>query len=329
MLDFKDPKSGMVQHRAPYPKGWRYDTNPNDQLAMTGPNGVEVYQTDSGRFVYSNDPSAIQSAKAQGAQIAPPMALPNFLQQRFSPYMGQRGFRLANSYPMPEIQNFWEMLGAAMPQGLARKKFDAIGAEWENSNGQRAFTILVLSLLQDQTYVTWNVTAGELYASNSEYESAKDTYVYGSSNTEMNPKWQIAKNQELLAQIRSNTQHWDARTRESQAQHIGRMNAILARSETSSSIAKINSDILDISHAGYLKRSDMVSAGQAKTVNMISGQSVISNPSTGELYKVDAGAQNYWVNAEGKYFPTENSLYDPRTDNSISNQQWERFEVVE
>ncbi|MDQ8186957.1 hypothetical protein [Pelagicoccus sp. SDUM812002] len=329
MLDFKDPKNGMVQHRSPYPKGWRYDTNPNDQLVMTGPNGVQVYQTDSGRYVYSNDPSAIQSARMQGAQVAPPMALPDFLQQQYSPYMQQRGFRLTNSYPMPEIKSFWELLGASMPQGLSRKQFEVIGAEWENSNAQRAFTILVLSILQDQTYVTWNVNAGELYASNSEYETAKAAYVYGASNIEMNPDWQIAKNNELLAQIRANTQYWDARTKESQIQHISRMNAILARGEASSSIAKINSDILDISHAGYLKRSDMVSAGQAKSVNMIGEHSVISNPTTGELYKVDAGAQNYWVNADGKYFPTDNTLYDPRTDISISDQQWERFEVVE
>jgi hypothetical protein len=91
---------------------------------------------------------------------------------------------------------------------------------------------------------------------------------------------------------------------------------------------KISSDILDISHAGYLKHSDMVSAGQAKTINTISGQSVITNPDTGELYKVDSGYKNYWVNADGKYFHTDNSLYDPRTDKQINNQQWERFDVV-
>ena len=61
---------------------------------------------------------------------------------------------------------------------------------------------------------------------------------------------------------------------------------------------------------------------------MIGEQSVISNVNTGEMYKVDAGYNNYWVNGDGKYFHTDNSNYDPRMDNSISNQQWERFEVV-
>ncbi len=106
------------------------------------------------------------------------------------------------------------------------------------------------------------------------------------------------------------------------------MNAILARGKSSSNIAKINSDILDINHAGYLKRDSMVSAGQAKTIDMLSGSSIITNPTTGEHYRVEAGANHYWVNNEGKFFNTENPLIDPRTDINISNQQWEKYEVV-
>jgi hypothetical protein len=172
------------------------------------------------------------------------------------------------------------------------------------------------------------VSALELYAGQAQYESARDALMYASENTEPNPRWQIAKNEELLRNIRANQQYADARTRESHIQHVGRMNAILARGEASANVAKINSDILDINHAGYLTRSNMVSAGHARTVDTIAGQSVIANPNTGEHYKVEAGSKNYWVNAEGQYFRTDNSLYDPRTDRSISNQQWQPFEVI-
>lgn len=89
----------------------------------------------------------------------------------------------------------------------------------------------------------------------------------------------------------------DERMRQSQIQHIGRMNSILACSETSSNVAKTNSD--------------MVSADQAKEVNMLSGQFVISNPATGENYQVGPRPGNYWVNSNAEYFGTKNVLYDP------------------
>ncbi|MCH6256311.1 hypothetical protein MLD52_07110 [Puniceicoccaceae bacterium K14] len=328
-IDYVDPKNGMVKFSAPFPKGWLYDKNPNDQLYLTGPNGTKVYQTSSPQFVYSDDPFARQSAQQMGgAQLAPLVPLDRFLQQQFSPYMQQRGFKLVKSYPLQEMVDVLEVFAAGMPQGLSRKQFDAMGAEWENTDGSQAFTLLTQTILLKEQFINWSVGAGELYASNSEYEKAKNDFIYGSVNTDFNPKWQIQANKELLANIMRDTQMWDERMRQSHIQHVGRMNAILARSESSSSIAKINSDILDISHAGYLKRDNMVSSGQANTVNSIGEYSVISNPNTGELYKVDAGSNNHWVNSQGVHFQTDNSNYDPRTDISISDQQWERFDVV-
>lgn len=332
-IDYVDPEMGMVQHSAPFPKGWQYDTNPNDQLLLTGPDGTRCFQTGSGQFLYSEDPFVRESAQMGGAQVAPFMPLDRYLNQQFAPYMAQRGYSLVNQFPIPALIDFMDLFAAGMPQGLSRRQFDALGAEWTHSDGSRAYTQLTQTLLtpqanQPQGYISWNVSALELYANPDRYEEHKDALIHGAIHTEINPQWQIAKNQQLLAQIRASRQYADEQMRQSQIQHIGRMNAILARAETSSSVARINSDILDISHAGYLKRSDMVSAGQARTINMIGEQSVIANPGTGERYKVDAGYKNYWVNAEGKYFHTDNSLYDPRTDNQISNQQWERFEVV-
>lgn len=329
MLEFIDPKNGMVQHRSPFPKGWRYDNNPNDQLLLIGPNGTEVYQSDSGRFVYSNDPFALQSARQMGAQTAPPMPVDEFLKQQFTPYMAQKGFKLFNQFPLPKIKDIWEIFAAGMPQGLSRKQFEVIGAEWEHQDGTQALTILVLNIMQNQQFLTWSVSANELYSAKANYKQSKDSYIYAATNLDINPQWQIFMNNQLLSKIKADKDYFRDQSKLSQAQHIGRMNAILSRGNTSSNTAKINSDILDISHAGFLNRSDLVSSGQLKSINTIAEKSVISNPGTGELYRVDAGAKNYWVNSDGKYLSTDNVLYDPRTDLSISDQQWERFNIVQ
>lgn len=332
-LEFMDPQLRIAQHRAPYPSGWDYDTNPGDQLLLTGPDGTKVYQTGSGQFFASDDPSARQAAQMANRQVAPAIPLDRFVDQNFSPYMSQRGYRPVNRFPLPKIVALQELWAAGMPQGLSQKSFEALGVEWEGRDGSRAYTQLVLTRIwspprQRPPSTVWSVSALELYAGREQYDAARNAFMYASDNTEPNPRWQIAMNEELLRRIRADKQYADALTRESQIQHIGRMNAILARGQASASVAKINSDILDINHAGYLNRSNMVSAGQARTVDMIAGQSVIANASTGEHYRVDAGSKNYWVNAEGQYFRTDNSLYDPRTDQNISNQQWQRFEVV-
>src|SRR5690606_4876578 len=106
-----------------------YDDNPSDQLVMTGPNEVEIYQSNSGQILYSNDAFALESARMTGAQVARLMPLEQYLQQQFAPYMEHRGFRMTRHYPMPAIKQTWELFAAGMPQGLSTKQYDAIGAE--------------------------------------------------------------------------------------------------------------------------------------------------------------------------------------------------------
>ncbi len=328
LLEFMDREMGMVQYRAPFPSGWKVDQNPNDLLTITGPGQTEVYQTSSGQFVYSDDPFARESATLAGGQVAQPIPVQQYLQQVYRPYMEQRGFKMNSSYPLPKIQDFWELFSAGMPQGLSQRSYQVIGADWATQNGTQACTVMVMNVLKNQAYTMWSVWVGELYAPDSVFENSKDAYLYASAETVVNPQWQITKNQQLIRQIQADRKIADERMRQSSIQHLNRMNSILARSETNSSVAKINSDILDISHSGYLKRSDMVSAGQSNTINMIGEHAIIGNPATGERYQVDARPGNYWVNAQGEYFRTEDLLYDPRTDQSLNHDQWTPFEVV-
>ncbi|CAH1386667.1 hypothetical protein [Candidatus Nitrotoga sp. M5] len=328
MLEFKDPSmGGMVMFTAPYPEGWKIDSNPNDQLSMTGPGKIMAYENMSAQFTYSNDPFSRQIAQSSGAQMAPPMHIEQFLNQRFGPYMKEKGFDMTDSYQLPKIQDFWDLYSMGLPQGMNKRSFIVIGADWKGANGFKACTVLVMTTLEKYDYVRWWVLSGELFAPESEFENAKDAYLHAGAMTELNPRWQIATNNRLLESIRASKEHWDGQMRQIQIQHINRMNAIAERGKTSSSVAQINSDILDISHSGFLKRSNMVSSGQAKEVNMLSGQSVITNASTGEMFQVETQPGNYWVGSNAEYFSTENVQYDPNTDNSMNSQGWTLFEV--
>lgn len=326
--ELRDEKNGMVKSRHPFPEGWRFAAKNNNNLFIEGPNNIEVYAGFAGQYVFSDDPFAVKSARMAGGKVARPVPLKQFAEQQHSKHLSQQGFSLVTTYPMPQVNNYYELVSAGMPQGLSRRNFYSLGAEWKRQDGTRVFSILVQHVLHKDAYTVWGVQYADMYSSSAQFEQAKADYRYAVENSELNPQYQIFKNNELLDFLRRDGEKWQTLTAQSQAAHLGRMNAILARSESSSSIAKINSDILDISHAGYLKRSNMISAGQAKSVDMLGGTSIIANPNTGEHYRVEAGASHYWVNNQGKFFNTENALVDPRTDINISNQQWEKYELV-
>ncbi len=187
-LEFMDPETRMVQYRTPYPSGWALDNNPNDQLVATGPGKTEVYQTSSGQFYYSDDPFARESAARAGGQVSRPISIEQYLQQVYRPYMEQRGFAFKNSFHLPKIQQFWELFSAGMPQGLSQRSYQVLGADWTTRNGTQACTVLVMNMLRQQTYVSWSVWVGELYAPDPVFEPSKAAYLYASANTELNPQ---------------------------------------------------------------------------------------------------------------------------------------------
>lgn len=328
MHDHIDPNLGMVQRRVPLPAGWQLDKNPNDLVFLNGPNGIVAYQTDSGRFVDAADPFMRESARIGGANVGPVKSVSAYLHEDYVPYMQRAGYTLRDEFAMPDVQEFWERFGAAMPQGLSRKRYEVVGARWIGRDGSRAFSILVLNVLSRPNMATWNVAIGEVYASPEDFEHAEQTLSYVATRTEVNPKWQIAMNERLLDSIRADKRIADETMRQSQVAHLQRMNSILARGEASRQTAKINSDILDSSHASYLRRSDMVTSGNQKFTEMIHEQSVIGNSNTGEMYQVDAGYKHHWVSSNGVHLATDNTLYDPRTDQLLNQTDWSSFEVV-
>lgn len=87
------------------------------------------------------------------------------------------------------------------------------------------------------------------------------------------------------------------------------------------------SDILDISHKGYLNRSNINDAGHARSVRAANGSTLIGNHETGEHYTVPTGSDYYWVSEEGTYFGTDNALFDPNTDRRTNDKNWTKFAV--
>ena len=322
-----DPQVGMVKFRVPLPRDWKLHEGNQNNPAITGPN-VEVYESDMGPFHDTSDAFARGTLHQAGQQITPLISVEEYLRQQYAPYLEGQGYTLTQSYPLPGVTRYYELFSAGMPNTGTHRRYFSLGTEWQHANGSRMFTVLIQRVFQQNNLVNWGVTVGELFTDSRNFDHAKQAYRQGIAQTEINPQYQIYKNEQLIAQLRRDRQKWDERTRQSAIAHGERMNAILARGASSNSIAKINSDILDISHQGYLQRDNMVSAGQANQVMAIAGQSVIHNPQTGEHYQVDSTKPYHWVGPGGEWFGTENANYDPRRDPALNSLDWSSFEVV-
>lgn len=321
---FRDPRTGMIQWRSPIPRDWQVHGT-DHPVYITGPGDVVINHPQTFQFAWSPDPFMQQSIARSGATVSPPMPLSQIVELQIAPGAQAQGYRLLGTFDIPGVRGFHERFQASLPDNGNLRRAEALATEWESRNGSRSLIVVVKWESQSPQLLTWTLRTTELEASAAAYEQAKSDYLYALANTEMNPEWIAASNRALIESTRAIQRYWDNATQISAAAHQQRMQAISSQAATSRSVAKSYSDILDISHQGYLSRSDITSRGQADTVNAIHSRSVISNRGTGEFYQVDGDSQYYWVNGDGEYIGTDNSLFDPRIAPLTRDAQWTRF----
>lgn len=325
MHPIPDPNTGEIQMQVPLPIGWAFAKPGSGGVNITGPDGITVSGTANWRYTYSEDAFALQSARTLGrTMIAPPMTLEQFLREVWQPKIAQQGYTLLGAYPLAQVGDFWRRMSQYDPG--APVAYDSIGTDWKRPDGSNALVTLTRSLSRVGPYTNWSIYAVELIAPARDFETAKSAYLYSMANTEFNPQYQRASAARLGQRLAADKAGWDDATARLLAGHRARMGAIEAAGNTSASIAKTYSEISDISHAGFLKRSSIVDRSQASVVDSIHGTTVISNAATGEAYRVPAGNKHYWVNNRAEYISTDNPLLDPRIDRRLNDSDWVLFE---
>lgn len=325
---YRDQKSGLIQYRTPLPADWLMHQEPHAPYFITGPQELKVSQPQMEEYVYSQDPFTLQSLQMTGKQISPVYSLEQILEQHLKPSAQSQGYTFIQAYPLPKVQAFWDKFAAGMLQTGTHRQYQVMGSEWKDAGGNHSLMVQVQSITQNGASILWSLNSTELEAPKDYFEKAKNAYLEGIAQTEINPQWQQYMNGKLMGQIQENNAFWAQKSAESAQAHQQRMAAIQARGQAARNIGDTYSEILDINHAGYLNRSSMVDAGQANTVDMIQGHALISHPSTDETYKVQDNSRYFWVNQRGEYIGTDNPLYDPRIDNRINGEGWEKFELT-
>ncbi|MCB0854116.1 MAG: hypothetical protein KDD63_17945 [Bacteroidetes bacterium] len=321
-----DKKNGLVQARYPIPKSWKVNHTEN-AVYIEGPDNLQVYKSETNEFAWSNNPMMQQTLQMNGKRLVQPMNNQQVLNQFIKPNAEAQGYKFLKSYDLQEVAGLWQRLYSAMPNTGTRRDVEVMGTEWETGKGTKAMIMLVRSQFTNQQTVLWNLQTTELEVKPDYFEEAKNAYFYSSANAQLNPEWIQQMNGQLAGNIRQTKEFWAKASAESAAAHQQRMNAIAARGNAAKSIGDTYSDILDISHQGYLNRSNINDAGHAKTIRSINETSLIGNHETGEHYTVPSGSRYYWVANDGTYLGTDNALLNPNIDNRMNDKDWTKFAV--
>lgn len=324
--EFIDPQNGLVQARFPIPKSWKVNHTDNP-IYIKGLNNLRVYKTETNKYTWSNDPMMQQTLQMTGQMLARPMNNRQVLSQFLQPNVEAHGYIFLKSYELPEISGLWQRFFNAMPNTGSQRQVEAWGTEWKTRKGTKSLIVLVRYQFTKQQTILWNIQTTELETEPRYFEKAKNAYLYSSANAQINPQWIQYMNGQLMGNIRKTNKFWAKASAQSASAHKQRMNAIAARGKTSTSIGDTYSDILDISHKGYLTRSNINHSGHSKTIRAISGTNLIGNHETGEHYSVPSGSNYYWVSKDGTYFGTDNALFNPNTDLRMRDKDWTKFAV--
>ena len=320
-----DRQRGMVSMTVPIPKDWTIDDG-TDGVAATGPGGIRVLPQ---RLVATNydatDPFVVRTLRQLGQPVVSLVSAERYLTQTIAPQLERRGYTSVDTYPYPVGSDLWRRMVAGTP--MAALEYEAVGSDWRLPDGTMANVSVVLAVRRTGAFAQWLVFVDEMQAPAARFEQAKAVLRHSAENTRFNPRWQQAHAAEREESRRRDDAHWAAENARGQAAHRARMSALEATGRSAGQAAKTYGDILDISHEGYLKRGDLVSAGQSRTVDAIAEVDVVSNPGTGERYRVDAGAKHYWINDDGRYLGTDDPLYDPRTDGRVNDERWTQFRI--
>ena len=330
---FVDSKTGLIKARMPMKKAWLDEKN-----VRRDADGTTYYQNRwslkpllNYQFQYAQDPGLVQIIRQNGGELLAPMSLDQWLHQWFRPKVEQQlGYTFEKSYALPEVAQAYAQGDINTYLTGQTSQYDAMGTEWINDSGGSSFALLV-QLIHPTAYnqVTWVVLVRELMGPRDGIDDAVNDFVYSESANEINPEWVMATARQTGAQMRVSRAKWDQLMQQSRQAHWSRINSIQARGQTAQNTASIYSDILDISHSGYMNRSNIVDAGQSHSVRATRGNVLIENPHSGETYEVPQGGEHFWVNQDGAFVSTDNTSFDPRRQIQISDQQWTKFKVLE
>ena len=329
---FVDAKTGLVVFQKDYPSDWEVVTKPVYNLDSDFPTFLHLIQNDKGlkafntsiqQYVSFQNQYYAQQMQSYGIDNIRAIVSPQqFIETEVKPMMERNGFTFLSERKIPEILALIEEQKRKF--GMPNMDFNFYSTEWINKDNVKAlvnFGQLVLTqdpnLMGGQPMQIWNYQLDYLMAPKADFE----TYLKIAINTE---KTKVDNKNWEKYQMQVNNYRQQQRTIE----HQQRMRNNQAQFEQHQQRMRDNSAAQDASHARFMDNLRGTSTGtsyasssnHSNFIDMIREEQNVSMD--GQTFKVEAGAENYWMNSDGKYIKSNNTFYDPNRDGLYNNQPW-------
>ncbi|HEX8563992.1 MAG TPA: hypothetical protein VF676_13530 [Flavobacterium sp.] len=313
MLDNKKQLMAVI----PLPANWRVN-NGGGNTFVSGPNGIHVYAIPMRTFMYSNDPYFQQSAAQTGNKMRQFVPIDRLVQQELLPIAKKEGSKFIRQYNAPEIaasdKSFSDML---FKTGPIDQRFSAAVTEWTDKDGDPYLIVLHQNGTFMDNMVTWSYYGHILEAPKASYESAKKVLLAGLAGTQYNPRYVDAYNQQESQKAGAGWAAHNSRMQQNQR------NFDTWQQNHASKTAAIN----DASMAAYNSRNAASDKSHNRFMNYIKDENTVIQAGTGQKYQVESGANQYWMNSEGKYVKSNDPNYDPNRDPAYNNSEWQQTQM--
>lgn len=310
-----DKSNGMAVERIPFPATWvQHDSG---DFAFTGPNGIKIYGERGRYFSYSNDPTMMQLYQSTGTNVKYPLNMEQSIEEFLMPSANKIDRKLVKKYPIPQLlEGYKNYVGMAYKIEPSQTKFDATALEWIDPDGTQWITVFLYQLDQAQSAILWGFQLGAMGAPKAYFEQAKQDYLNGWLNKQINHQYVQAINQKTEYAIRqSNEAHAqrEAAFKRGMAQRQQQWEA------NQQSIINKQKD-WEANQEAISRRNEMVSDAILGKVNII-------DPQSGESSKIDNTDNRYWVNSKNEYIGTNTTYDDPNKNSYINGETWREFKI--
>lgn len=181
--DILDPITGDTIYTIPLPPDWQIDTDPLSETFVSSPSGVKIYPTFNNRY-FHNDNMKIEES-IDGWHFMAPMSSGEYFWNVIVPNLSSQGHQFLDVYPVPEYVEFIQKFSANISETGPKRKYCAIGSDWKTGPGETSMVVAVMSVLEEEDIVVWEVYMAQMMAPEALFKSAKKTLRYGIHNSEI------------------------------------------------------------------------------------------------------------------------------------------------
>ena len=330
---YVDGKTGLVVFQKDFPSDWDIVSKPIYNLDNDFPSFLYLMQNDKGmkgfntpiqQFVSFQNQEYAQMMQSYGMNNIRTLVSPNtIIEHEIKPMMELNGFKYLSQRQFPDVMAHIDEQRQKLR--MPNMDYTLYCTEWINKDHIKAlvtFSQMVLNypanVNMGETMQIWNYQVAYFFAPLSIYENDLKSGIQADLNKIDSPNWQ-------KYQMQVN----NFRQQQSTAQHNDRMRNQQQQFDQHQAMMKDRYAANDANHENFMNilRNTPTSTGYSSDANHTNFIDMIREEQNvnleGKTFKVEAGAENYWMNSDGKYIKSNNQFYDPNRDALYDNQRWD------